>query len=481
VFAAVLVYYNYETSRRTAYDRVLQIARGVASNVDQEFRTAIASLQVLALSETLERGDLDGFRTQAEHFVAAHFARSNVVVTDASGRQLLNTAVPPGTPLPTYARMDALRRLFEHGVPQISGLLFGPVLRRNIVVVDVPVLRDGKVAYDLAASLPLTTFENVIARQRLAPDWTIAVFDANGTVIARSRDTDLYVGRQAAPALHRQLTTRFEGALDTTTFDGVLVLTGFSRAPLSGWSAAVGIPKSTLTTQLWQSVAVLAGVGLLCLALGTLIALRLATKLARTEANRELLINELNHRVKNAFATMQGLVVSTLRSAGSFADGRKAVEERIVALGRAHDVLTEEHWEGADLCELALSILQPYRGNPQRVRVAGPDLRVNPRAAVSLAMVLNELMTNAAKHGSLAQPEGIVELEWALMGERPMQLELVWTERGGTIAAPPTRRGFGSTLIQQSIERELGGSFRNDFDSEGLTCTIALPLDKVRG
>jgi two-component sensor histidine kinase len=211
-----------------------------------------------------------------------------------------------------------------------------------------------------------------------------------------------------------------------------------------------------------------------------LIALRLATKLARTEANRELLINELNHRVKNAFATLQGLVVSTLRSAGSFADGRKAVEERIVALGRAHDVLTEEHWEGADLCELALSILQPYRGDPQRVRVAGPDLRVNPRAAVSLAMVLNELMTNAAKHGSLAQPEGIVELEWALTGERPMQLQLVWTERGGTIAAPPTRRGFGSTLIQQSIERELGGSFRNDFDSAGLTYTIALPLGKVR-
>jgi hypothetical protein len=127
VFATILVYYNYETSRRTAYDQVLQIARGVATNVDQEFRTAIASLQVLALSETLERGDLDGFRKQAEHFLEVHFPRSNVVVTDAGGQQLLNTAVPPGAPLPTYVRMDALRRVFT----ERGGAIVPPPTRRG--------------------------------------------------------------------------------------------------------------------------------------------------------------------------------------------------------------------------------------------------------------------------------------------------------------------------------------------------------------
>jgi len=158
VFAVVLVYYNYEGNRRTAYDRILQIARGVATNIDAEFRAAIASLEVLALSEALERDDL------AEHFVKSHFPQSNVVVSDASGQQLLNTAVPAGTPLPRYVRMDALRRVFEKGDPQISNLLFGPVLRRNIAVVDVPVWRDGKVAYYLAASLPLSIFTDVIMR-----------------------------------------------------------------------------------------------------------------------------------------------------------------------------------------------------------------------------------------------------------------------------------------------------------------------------
>ncbi len=246
--AAALVYYNYETSRQTAYGRVLQIARGLATNIDGEFRSTIASLQVLALSEALERDDLVAFRKQAEHFVELHFPQSNVVVSDASGQQLLNTAVAPGTALPRYVRMDALRRVFASGEPQISGMVFGPVLRRNIVVVDVPVWRDGKVTYDLGASLPLSTFGNIVARQRPEPDWTIAVFDANGTVLARSRDPEQYIGKPASPSLRGPLTSQFEGALDTVTFDGIVVLTGFSRAPMSGWSAAVGIPKGTLTS-----------------------------------------------------------------------------------------------------------------------------------------------------------------------------------------------------------------------------------------
>ena len=156
VFAVVLVYYNYEADRRTAYERILQIARGVATNVDAEFRSAIASLEVLSLSEALQRDDFVAFRRQAEDFIKAHFPQSNVVVSGPNGQQLLNTAVPADTPLPKYVRMDALLRVFEKGDPQISGLLFGPVLRRNIVVVDVPVWRDGKVIYDLAASLPLS-------------------------------------------------------------------------------------------------------------------------------------------------------------------------------------------------------------------------------------------------------------------------------------------------------------------------------------
>ena len=481
VFAAVLVYYNYDANRTTAYDRILQIARSLASNIDAELRATIASLQVLALSETLERGDLDAFRTQAEHFVQLHFPQSNVMVAESSGQQLLNTAVAAGTPLPPYLRTDALRRVFTSGDPDISDLLLDPVLRRNIIVVEVPVWREGKVVYLLAASLPLSAFTSIILRQRPAADWTIAVFDRQGIVIARSHDAERFVGRQAAPSLYPALMSRYAGVLDTVTFDGTLVLTGFSRSPFSGWSVAVGIPKSNLTSQLWRSVGGLTAFGVLCLAIGVSVAVRLATHLARSQADRELLINELNHRVKNTIATMQGLIASTLRSAPSMAEARTAVEERIVALGRAHDVLTEEHWGSADLRELVVRIIEPHRAaSGHRVEAYGPDLRVNPRAAVALAMVLNELTTNAVKYGALSRSDGRVRITWSADDDNGGKLRLTWQETGGPAVQPPTRRGFGSALLEQSITRELGGSVTRDFDPAGLICTITIALERLR-
>jgi two-component sensor histidine kinase len=345
--------------------------------------------------------------------------------------------------------------------------------------VDVPVWRDGKVVYDLAASLPLSNFTAIIMRQRAKPDWTIAVFDREGTVIARSRDNEQFVGRSASPSLYPVLMNEFEGTLDTTTFDGTVVLSGFTHAPFSGWSAAVGIPKSSLTIELWRSVAVLTTVGLICWAFGMLFAVRLATQLARSQADRELLINELNHRVKNILATVQGIVASTLRSAESIVDAKKVTEQRIIALGRAHDVLTKEQWGSADLRELVLSIVQPYRSEHNNsIEVFGGDLRVNPRAAVALAMVFNELMTNAAKYGALSQPEGRVRVEWSSTEDRnPYRLRIVWTEMGGPLVQAPRRRGFGSTLIEQSITRELGGTFEKNFAAAGLICTVMLPLE----
>jgi two-component sensor histidine kinase len=481
VFAAVLVYYNYDANRTTAYDRILQIARSLASNIDAEVRATIASLQVLALSEALERGDLDAFRAQAEHFVQLHFPQSNVIVADAGGQQLLNTAVAAGTSLAPYLRAEALHRVFTSGDPDISDLLLDPVLRRNVVVVEVPVRHEGKVVYLLAASLPLTAFSSIILRQRPAADWTIAVFDKQGVVIARSHDAERFVGRQAAPSLYPALMSQYAGVLDTTTFDGTLVLTGFSRSPFSGWSVAVGIPKSNLTSQLWRSVAVLTAFGVLCLAIGILIAARLATHLARSQADRELLINELNHRVKNTIATMQGLIGSTLRSAASMAEARTAVEERIVALGRAHDVLTEEHWGSADLRELLVRIIEPHRAaSDQRADVSGPDLRINPRATVAIAMVFNELATNAVKYGALSRPDGHIRITWSTGEENGQKLQLVWKEIGGPSIQPPTRRGFGSALLEQSITRELGGTVTRDFDPAGLTCTITVPLERLR-
>jgi two-component sensor histidine kinase len=125
-----------------------------------------------------------------------------------------------------------------------------------------------------------------------------------------------------------------------------------------------------------------------------------------------------------------------------------------------------------------LSIVQPYRTEHiNRIEVFGGALRVNPRATVALAMVLNELMTNAAKYGALSQPEGRVRVEWSGIEDSPSKLRMVWTEMGGPLVQPPTRRGFGSTLIEQNITRELGGTIEKNFDPAGLVCTMTLPIE----
>ncbi len=481
LFAAVLSYHNYDAGRRTAYERILQIARTLAFTVDGELRSAIASLQVLALSEALDRNDLDAFRMQAEHFVTEQFAGSNVVLSDATGQQLLNTAVPTGVPLPKYARLDVPRRIFATGRPEISDLLLGPVLRRNIVVVDVPVRRGGNVKFDLAASIPLDVFAGIVAQQRIEPDWTIAIFDRKGILIARSREPERFIGQQASPSLYPALTSSTEGVLDSTTFDGTVVLTGFSRARYSGWSVAVGAPRSALTGRLWRSVAVLAAFGILSLLLGIIIALKLATQLTRTQADRELLINELNHRVKNTFATVQAIVVRTLASAPSMEDAKRAAEDRIMALSRAHDVLTDEHWQGAELQELVHSICEPYRStSPDRIELEICRQHINPRATVGLAMVFNELLTNAVKYGALSRPEGRVRIACRLMAEAQATLTIEWKETDGPRIDEPSRRGFGSALIEQTVKNELGGELLRVFNPDGLICTITVPLQRLR-
>jgi two-component sensor histidine kinase len=207
----------------------------------------------------------------------------------------------------------------------------------------------------------------------------------------------------------------------------------------------------------------------------------LATQLTRTQADRELLINELNHRVKNTLATVQALVASTLRPSASVADAKQAIDERIAALARAHDVLTHGPWENPQLRDLVLSIVQPYQSeHTNRVDVSGPDLRVNTRSAVVLAMLLNELTTNAAKYGALSRVGGRVHVEWVTTKDtNPPTLRMVWVEMGGPPVVSPIRRGFGSTLIEQSITRELGGTFEKNFDPAGLIYTMILPLERL--
>ena len=193
----------------------------------------------------------------------------------------------------------------------------------------------------------------------------------------------------------------------------------------------------------------------------------------RDEQRLRLLVHELNHRVKNTLSVVQALATQSLARSDPASCG--ALEARLLALASAHDVLTEARWEGGELDDLAARILAPFgAGGGSCVRIAGPPLRLRPQATITLAMALNELATNATKHGALSTgAAGCVMIEWRIEDHC---LHLVWSERNGPAVVPPSRRGFGSALIERSLARDLAARVSLEFLAEGVTCTIDAPL-----
>ena len=197
------------------------------------------------------------------------------------------------------------------------------------------------------------------------------------------------------------------------------------------------------------------------------------TERKQAEQLQQLLLNELNHRVKNTLATVQAIAHQTVRSAKSPGDFATGFTARIQALSKAHNLLTQSSWQGADLLPLIREQLLD-----ERISYAGPSVTLEPQLALHLSMVLHELGTNARKYGSLSVPRGSVSVKWSVQATRAgddATLLLKWQERDGPPVAAPSKQGFGTTLIQQSIQSH-GGDIVINYGPDGVSCEIKLPL-----
>jgi PAS domain S-box-containing protein len=202
------------------------------------------------------------------------------------------------------------------------------------------------------------------------------------------------------------------------------------------------------------------------------------TERKRAETRRELMIHELNHRVKNTLATVQAVASETLQGADPAL--RAALNGRLMAMAGVHDILTRESWHSAELGELVASALAPFGGvETTRFQVGGPPLLLQPRAAVALSMGLHELATNATKYGALHVPGGQVCLVWRIEPDNGLRFRMRWTEHGGPKVMAPQRRSFGSSMIEGALSCDLGGSVRLHFDPDGVRCDIDAPLEEV--
>jgi PAS domain S-box-containing protein len=195
----------------------------------------------------------------------------------------------------------------------------------------------------------------------------------------------------------------------------------------------------------------------------------------RAQQRQLLLIHELNHRVKNILAMVQAIAAQTLSNATTPGAARQALDQRLQALARAHDVLTRESWHGAELTDIIAGAVGPFEASPgRRIRAAGPPVRLEPKAAVTLAMVLHELATNAVKYGALSAEAGWVSLDWAAArAPDGLELKLTWAEHGGPPVKPPRRKGFGARLIARSLAAEQGAA-ELIYAREGVQCRMAL-------
>lgn len=198
------------------------------------------------------------------------------------------------------------------------------------------------------------------------------------------------------------------------------------------------------------------------------------------QAHCEMMIDELNHRVKNTLSTVQSIARQALRGATDPAVIRESIESRIFALSRSHDLLSHQNWEGASLRDVVGAALEPFHaadGLGERFRIAGANVRMPPKATLALGIAFHELATNAVKYGALSNDAGTVAVDWSIDGATGGdRLRIGWRESGGPPVAPPDRKGFGSQVLERGLAHELGGTVRLDYRSAGIACFMDLPL-----
>jgi two-component sensor histidine kinase len=206
------------------------------------------------------------------------------------------------------------------------------------------------------------------------------------------------------------------------------------------------------------------------------------TKHKDEEAQSKMLIDELNHRVKNTLSTVQSIVWQALRTASDPKSIRNSIESRLFALSRSHDLLTRENWKSAGLRDVVHDALEPFvvADRVARVAISGDNVRFLPKAALALGIAFNELATNAVKYGAFSNGVGSILIGW-----HPKQtpdgarLLIRWEEKDGPHVAPPLRKGFGSQVLERGLVLELEGTVHLDYLPGGLVCTINIPIPRA--
>jgi signal transduction histidine kinase len=233
---------------RTVDDQTAQVEQGIGrtvdgllGDIDRQIIAIEAALQVLAVSPSLQSEDLYPFYQQM--YAALPLQGTVIVLLDTKGQQLLSTARPFGAPLPRATNTEMHERVVATGKPQVSDLIMGAVLQRPVVAVGVPVFRDGNVAFVLVMGLGSEILSKLLRQPDLSPDWVVAIFDRKGIIVARNRELDRFLGKLAAPIIREAIAGPVDNWIPNVTSEGIRVYSTFRRSTVTGWTAAIGVPR----------------------------------------------------------------------------------------------------------------------------------------------------------------------------------------------------------------------------------------------
>jgi two-component sensor histidine kinase len=518
-FFGVILWQYASAERERLIQQGFDLARNIADAVEQDLASLTGTIRLAAATPRLVEGELDTETMQRNATAVARSIGADIVVRTTAGQQLVNSRLSGGA-FP-FRPLDIDERVIRTKNPAVSNLFFGEPGRNPLVAVVAPSVRPstGEVTYLLDLTIPVDRIRDRILKEPLGPGLYATVLDRTGRVIARTRAHDQFVGTEATEFM-KGVTGR-EGIFRTASLEGIPILVQYTRVSEADWIVAVGLEEATLNAPVRRLMLLLLLTGL-CLALLSLaLAVFFGQRITRSvqglsaaaaalgrgdpvppmttpigevnqvaaalaqaagerrkaEESQGLMVRELHHRVKNTLATVQAVVSSTARTAESIAEFREAVTDRIASLAKTHTLLVNNAWGGASLREILWAELGPYETGQGRIMLTGPDIHVPDDVALAFGMAVHELTTNAAKYGALSLPVGCVHVTWSLEArEAGRRLIMDWREEGGPPVQPPTRRGFGSTLLERVLGRQLQGQVHIDYAPEGLHVRIEAPL-----
>jgi two-component sensor histidine kinase len=495
-------------NRQRAEAQARETAKALSFAVDGKIGRAMGVLRALSVSNAAATRNWTLLDRQAR--IALEDRDAWIVIHDRSGRQFVNTLLPAGSQLPKAPPPAEMWKALARSKSHICDLTRGAV-EPNIVCVDVPLGTAANPQYAISAIFRPRSFDAIVKRENARTGNIATLVDRSGRVIWRNIKPEEFVGHRATGRMLDALSRSDSEVLQTTSLEGVAMLSAFNRSSLSGWSVIVGSPIDQVETgtrqAVWRGSLLALAILLTGAALAALIGAKLvrsvqalveASKLdgagksakrtgireidavgdalrgsfaarAESERHQQTLIGELNHRVKNTLAVVQSLAHQTFGGNASPQAAIAAFDARLGALASAHNLLTEQRWEAASMMQIVVAAMRPFC-QPNRCHFEGPDFKVAPQTAVTLALALHELATNASKYGSLSSDEGAIDVSWT---EHDGQFDLFWRESGGPRVREPKTAGFGTRLIKRGLAADLHGSVDLDFKPDGLVCRIS--------